>query len=86
MQFPKKTMPIPPSPNDRFIHTIDAIGSLRKTVVGTACPSCKQTTLKLFKYTLGPNGFEAEISCVNCGIGGVINSFGFEFKGGKHKQ
>ena len=64
-----------------FNLSVAELARLKQQVISTACPNCKQTTLSLKKYTQGQTGWESEMECSNCGLNGVVNSTGFEFKG-----
>jgi transposase-like protein len=66
-------------PEQTFVDSVAAAKSMRMVIEGNACPACKQTTLALGKYVVGPTGWEAEVSCTNCFFSGVVNSTGFQF-------
>jgi len=73
-----------------FTSTLTEIDSFKRLVAESLCPGCSQHTVKVVMFGRGPEGWEAQVSCKNCLMKGVVNSTGFKFEGlekdGKAKQ
>jgi hypothetical protein len=63
-----------------FTATLGEIDSFKKLIKASHCPGCNQLTLHLSMFGRGPQGWEAEVFCSNCRVGGVVNSTGFKFE------
>jgi len=64
-----------------FTGTLGEIDSFKRLVAKSLCPGCGQRTVKVVMFGRGPEGWEAEVYCKNCGAKGVVNSTGFKFEG-----
>ena len=64
-----------------FTATLGEIDSFKQLVMKSGCPGCGQQTVKVVMFGRGPNGWEAQVSCKNCGMKGIVNSTGFKFEG-----
>lgn len=68
-------------PQPTFTQTLTEIESFKQLVKDSKCLGCGQSTLKLQMFARGPEGWEAEVSCTNCPVHGIVNQQGFTFKG-----
>jgi hypothetical protein len=76
----RKKKPEPRKPEPAFKADVAEVESFKVMLKGQKCPGCEQVGLVLRSFERGPEGFEARITCDNCGVYGTVNTVGFNFQ------